>query len=99
MEVTFHARTGGKLCSTPNRESFPGVTCNRGHRGGYLVSHTVDGGVELVVLTFWDSMHAIERFAGANPEKAVVDPEARTMLTECDEFVTHFEVLHSSNNE
>jgi hypothetical protein len=40
-------------------------------------------------------MGAIRRFAGVKPEKAVVEPEARAILTSFDESVTHFEVIHS----
>lgn len=40
----------------------------------------------------WDSMAAIGRFAGAEPERAVVEPEARAVLAEYDDFVRHYEV-------
>jgi hypothetical protein len=46
-------------------------------------------------LTLWESLAAVRRFAGAEAEKAVVDPEAQAILTSFDESVTHFEVLHS----
>jgi hypothetical protein len=44
------------------------------------------------VLTLWDSMEAIRRFAGPEPNKAVIEPEARAALASFDEYVTHFEV-------
>ena len=47
---------------------------------------------EILVVTFWDSMEAIRAFAGADPEKAVVEPEARMVLAEFDDFVRHYEV-------
>jgi hypothetical protein len=40
-------------------------------------------------------MEAVRRFAGAQPEKAVVEPEARAVLTDFDDSVTHFEVVHA----
>jgi len=52
--------------------------------------------IELVVLSLWESMEAIRKFAGAEPAKAVVEPEARATLTDCDDFVTHFDVVHST---
>jgi len=36
--------------------------------------------IELVVLSLWESMEAIRKFAGAEPAKAVVEPEARATL-------------------
>jgi hypothetical protein len=57
----------------------------------------VDGVVELVVLTLWESMEAVGKFAGVKPEKAVVEPEARAALTDFDETVTHFEIVHHTD--
>ena len=51
--------------------------------------------IEFLVLTFWDSMAAVRRFAGADSEKAVVEPEARAILASFDESVTHFEIVHA----
>jgi len=53
----------------------------------------VNGAVEFVVLTLWDSMDAVRKFAGANPEKAVVAPDAQAVLSSFDEFVSHYEVV------
>jgi heme-degrading monooxygenase HmoA len=49
-----------------------------------------------VVLTLWDSMDAVRRFAGPDPDKAVVEPAAQAVLTEFDQSVTHFEIVHHS---
>jgi hypothetical protein len=40
-------------------------------------------------------MEAVRKFAGAEPEKAVVGPEARAVLISFDEFVSHFDVLQA----
>jgi uncharacterized protein len=76
---------------------FPKIRAIEGHRGEYLLRREVEGGVELVVLTFWESMEAVRRFAGTEPDKAVVDPEARAVLTAFDEFVIHYEVVHRAS--
>ena len=76
------------------KKVFPALSAIEGHRGAYLLRRTVDGAIEFVVLTLWDSMAAVRRFAGAEPEKAVVEHEARTLLTSFDDSVTHFEVEH-----
>ena len=73
---------------------FPKIRAIEGHRGEYLLRREAGDGVELVVLTLWDSMEAIRRFAGPEPNKAVVEREAGAILTSFDEFVTHFEVVH-----
>jgi hypothetical protein len=42
-------------------------------------------------------MEAVREFAGVKAEKAVVEPEARAVLTSFDESVTHFEVVHCTD--
>jgi uncharacterized protein YciI/heme-degrading monooxygenase HmoA len=78
---------------------FPALGAIKGHRGAYLLQRPVDGEIELVVLTFWESMEAIRVFAGAEPEKAVVEAEARAILTSFDQSVMHFEVVHGPGKE
>jgi heme-degrading monooxygenase HmoA len=72
---------------------FPKLRAIEGYRGKYLLGRDVEDGVELVVLTLWESMEAVCRFAGPEPDKVVVEPEARAVLTSFDEYVTHFDVV------
>ena len=55
---------------------FPKLRAIEGYLGNYLLSRDVEYGVELVVLTLWESMEAVRRFAGPEPNKVVVEPEA-----------------------
>jgi hypothetical protein len=52
--------------------------------------------MELLVISRWASIEAIKAFAGSHPERAVVEPGARAVLTEYDDFVTHYEVTLES---
>jgi uncharacterized protein len=88
------AEKTGEYVQHAIKKVLPALRAIEGHRGAYLLRRAVDGAVELVVLTLWESMAAVRRFAGAEPEKAVVEPEARAILSGFDEFVTHFEVVH-----
>jgi heme-degrading monooxygenase HmoA len=74
---------------------FPKIRAIEGHRGDYLLRPEEEEGVELVVLTLWESMEAVRRFAGPDPDKAVVEPGAQAGLTSFDDYVTHFEVVDS----
>jgi len=74
---------------------FPPLREIKGHRGAYLLRRSAPESVEFVVLTLWDSMEAIREFAGADTDKAVVEPPARAVLTSFDQLVKHFEVVHS----
>lgn len=75
------------------RTVFPKIRAIQGHRGEYLLRREMEDGIEIVVLTLWESMEAVRRFAGPEPDKAVVEPEARAILTSFEEYVTHFEVV------
>jgi hypothetical protein len=48
--------------------------------------------VEIVTLSFWDSVRAIEAFAGDDIDRAVYYPEDDRYLLERDPRVTHYEV-------
>jgi heme-degrading monooxygenase HmoA len=64
-----------------------------GFRGTYLLRRQADHGVEYTVLTVWESMDAIRRFAGENPDLAVVAPGAQAALRGFDKTATHYEVV------
>jgi hypothetical protein len=48
--------------------------------------------VEIVVMSRWASMEAVRGFAGATPDRAVVEPAARAVLTSFDECVAHYDI-------
>lgn len=72
---------------------FPQVQSLPGHRGAYLLRRSVGNTVEFLVMTLWASMDAVRGFAGPEPEKAVVEPAARAVLSDFDEIATHYEVV------
>jgi heme-degrading monooxygenase HmoA len=68
-------------------ESTPG---NR----GVLTLRSIDGDkAKFVLISLWDSMEAIRRFAGDDVEEAVFYPEDERFLVEKDERVQHFDVF------
>ena len=75
---------------------FPALARIRGHRGAYLLRRDTDGRVEFLVLTFWDSMAAVRAFAGDRSDAAVVEPDARAVLSGFDDFVRHYQLVHDS---
>jgi hypothetical protein len=44
-------------------------------------------------------MAAIRKFAGEAADAAVVEPEARAVLAEYDDFVRHYEITHASQGD
>jgi len=60
-----------------------------GYLGASILQRPQGELVELTVVTRWRSLDAIRGFAGDDYERAVVEPEARAVLTSCDDRVQH----------
>ena len=69
-----------------------------GHRGAYLLKRPIEQGdeVEFIAVTLWESLAAVRGFAGDTIDRAVVEPEARAVLSSFDDVVRHFELAHAA---
>jgi heme-degrading monooxygenase HmoA len=74
-------------------ETFPALRKIPGFVDASILSRTLGAGVEFQVVTRWESLDAIAKFAGADPEVAVVPPEVADMMLEYDLRANHFEVV------
>jgi heme-degrading monooxygenase HmoA len=72
---------------------LPELNAIAGFRGATLLAEHRPDRVEFLVLTRWESMAAIRAFAGADPTRAVVEPEAVAALTDFDKTVQHYELV------
>jgi heme-degrading monooxygenase HmoA len=64
-----------------------------GNRGAWILRRDLGETTEFVTLSFWDSLEAVEGFAGPDPERAVFYPEDNRFLVERDLDVSHYELL------
>jgi heme-degrading monooxygenase HmoA len=64
-----------------------------GYAGARLLERETEGGVEIVVITFWRSGASIRKFAGDDIERAVVSDEIVPLLLYYDQRVRHYEVV------
>jgi heme-degrading monooxygenase HmoA len=64
-----------------------------GYLGARLLQRETDGGVEIVVITFWRSLDTIGKFAGDDIERAVVSDEIAPLLLYYDQRVRHYDVV------
>jgi heme-degrading monooxygenase HmoA len=74
-------------------ETFPALRAIPGFIDASILSRQVTTGVEFLVITRWHSLEAIMRFAGADPEAAVVPASVVGMMIEYDRRARHFEVV------
>jgi heme-degrading monooxygenase HmoA len=65
-----------------------------GHRGAYLLRREVNKQVEFLAITLWDSIDTIKKFAGPDPEVAIVEPVGRAALSAFDDVAGHYEVAY-----
>ena len=76
---------------------FAALPVIAGHRGAYLLKRlAANGEVEFIAVTLWESLASVHGFAGDNIERAVIEPEARAVLSSFDDFVRHFELAHAA---
>lgn len=80
--LAFLKRTGVK-----DYQSTPG------NRGVYLLRRIRNQQAEFLLLSLWDSVEAIGRFAGDDIEKAKYYPEDKEFLLQFEPTVAHYEVL------
>jgi heme-degrading monooxygenase HmoA len=74
---------------------LPALRRNPGHKGAYLLKKNGDAGIDLIVLTLWETLEAIHEFAGNAADEAVVEPAAQAVLASFDRKVQHYEVVLS----
>jgi heme-degrading monooxygenase HmoA len=63
-----------------------------GNRGVTVLLRTREDKAEFVIISFWDSLDAIRKFAGEDYEKARYYPEDKDYLLNFEPTVEHFEV-------
>jgi heme-degrading monooxygenase HmoA len=71
---------------------LPALQRFEGYVSSSVLTRPVDGAIEILVITVWKSLAAIDAFAGANREAAVVAPDAAALLSDYDRHVRHFEI-------
>jgi heme-degrading monooxygenase HmoA len=64
----------------------------QGFLGAAVYTRPQPNAVEILVTTYWQSFSAIDAFAGADRENAVVADEAAALLNDFDKRVRHYEV-------
>lgn len=74
-------------------ETFPQLAKIPGFIGASILRRVVADGVEFRIVTTWDSVEAIRKFAGANPEQAVVPENVQAMMVTYDRTVEHYDVI------
>lgn len=72
---------------------FPSIHRVPGYLGADLLRSDSADEIAFVTITRFESLDAVKEFAGEDYEPAVVEPEARQLLSRFDERSEHYEVV------
>jgi heme-degrading monooxygenase HmoA len=64
-----------------------------GNKGVFIMTRAEHGVMHFLLLTLWDSMDSIRKFAGEDVEKARYYPDDKDYLVELEPYVKHYDVL------
>jgi len=70
---------------------LPGLSEIEGYCGGYVLRKDSADETEFVVINFFDSMEAVQRFAGPDYTVPVIEP-ARDLLSKVEPVAHHYDV-------
>jgi heme-degrading monooxygenase HmoA len=88
-----HARDSDGYVAHLRAQTFPALRALPGFISASILSRRVEPGVEFLIVTHWRSLADIARFAGADPEAAVVPARVAAMMIDYDRRARHFEVI------
>jgi heme-degrading monooxygenase HmoA len=75
------------------QDTFPKLRMLGGFIDASILRRDLDDGIEFIIVTRWQSLSAIEAFAGRNPDIAVVPDNVREMMIDYDVSVRHYTVV------
>jgi heme-degrading monooxygenase HmoA len=74
---------------------YPRLETIAGYRGGYILRHDGDDETEFVAVNLFESLAAVEAFAGADYAVPVFEPEAKLLLSRAEPIARHYDVRKS----
>jgi heme-degrading monooxygenase HmoA len=75
--------------------TFPQLKDIEGFISASILKRDVQEGVEFLVITNWESIASIKKFAGPDAEIAVVPVAAQNMMIRFDRKARHYEMIES----
>lgn len=75
-----------------NRTGVPDLRATEGNQGVYVMRRIEGEQAHFLLISLWESIDAIKKFAGEDVEKARYYPEDPAFLLEMELCVTHYEI-------
>jgi heme-degrading monooxygenase HmoA len=74
-------------------ELLPGISQVPGFKGSYFMKRNVGGETEFITMLLWESLEALQAFAGPDYERSIIPEDRRKYLSRHDEKAQHYEVI------
>ena len=71
---------------------YPGLQQITGYHGGYILRQDRKDETEFVTVNLFESLEAVQAFAGPDYEVPVFEPEARRLLSKVEPIARHYDV-------
>jgi heme-degrading monooxygenase HmoA len=71
------------------------ILATDGNHGVEVLRRSDGVKTDFIVISYWESMDAVKRFAGADYQKAVIMPRDAEFLIEVEPAVVHYEVVRA----
>jgi heme-degrading monooxygenase HmoA len=71
------------------------ILATDGNHGVEVLRHTDGTQTDFIVISYWESIEAVKRFAGADYQRAVILPRDGEYLIDVEPKVVHYEVVHA----
>jgi heme-degrading monooxygenase HmoA len=75
--------------------SLKKILATDGNHGIEVLRRTNGGKTDFIVISYWESIEAVKRFAGVDYEKAVILPRDGEFLIDVEPEVVHYEVVRA----
>lgn len=73
---------------------YPGLKQIAGYQGGYILRQDQESEAEFLTVNLFESLEAVQAFAGPEYEKPVFEPEAQRLLSRVEPIARHYDVKH-----
>jgi heme-degrading monooxygenase HmoA len=80
------------------RSGLAAFRATPGNRGALVFRRVAEGRAEFFLVSLWESLEAVRRFAGEDEGRAVFYPEDDRYLVGRDLHVDHFELVYAAGN-
>ena len=81
------------------KDTFPKLSSIPGFVRASILQRDLPEGTEFLIITNWENIEAIQAFAGAEADTAVVPQVARDLMLRFDEKVRHYTVTHTETKQ